>query len=286
MSRQRWSHSRLAKLTRCGEMFRREEIEKEEAPPSSAMVRGSVVHEIAALGHSRQLAARQASPTMPKSIVLREALPSGEEVADEAVTRFERIRRASGIEGVVGSGDVGSSPAQIISRDRDTSVAMSRHYVSLAAPFVDPIAVERKYVVEPRDLDIRLSGVVDLETLEPGGRRAIRDIKTATRVPDDDAADVSDQLSMYALLDLLAGGKIADVFALDFVIKPTTPFARLRLLTQETTRTAADVERMIARLNNAIAATKAGVYLANGVNTWACSPTWCRFWTTCPYVRR
>lgn len=271
---------------RCGEMFRREEIEREESPPSSAMVRGSVVHEVAALSHRRQLDARTASPDTPRSVVLREALPSEDEAGDEAATRFERIRRAAGISASFDPEAPPSTPTEAIGRDKDSSVVMSRHYVSRAAPFVDPINVERKYVVEPRDLDIRLSGVFDLETREPGGKRAIRDIKTKTRAPNEGEAKTSDQITMYALLDLLRSGEIADIFALDFVVRPAGAFAKPYLVSLQTTRTRDDVAVMVARLNNAIAATKAGVFLANGVGGWICSPSWCRFWASCPYVRR
>jgi len=286
--RSRWSHSRLTKLLRCGEAYRRDEEEKELAPPTSGMVRGTVVHAIAAEGHERQIKGKAKRPDDPKSMVLRESLPDEEEAADLAASRFDWEQKQSGI---VAPGE--EEPEKVvIGRDKDSSIRMSRHLVTTVAPYVDPIAVEAKLVVEPQDANIRISGILDLITNEPplvpGGppRRGVRDYKTSRKAPSEGEADTSGQLSMYALLDTLQTGKIADVFALDFVVEDGRLLRPPYKVSLESTRTQEDIDVMIDRLNNAIEGAAAGVFLANGVGTWQCSPRWCQWWTTCKFVSK
>lgn len=289
-TREKWSHSKLVKLGRCGEMFRRAYIENEWGPTSTSLVRGRVVHHIAQVGHERQLKARKAEPKKPRSLVLREALPSIEEVSDEAVTSFDAELRSNSIITVPEKDeDPKTSKAKIIERDRMAALHMSRFYIDRAAPFVDPIGVEKKLVIEPADSPIRVSGIIDLEAILPDGRRTIRDLKTTMRCPNDREADDSDQLSMYALLDYLSQPegtrKLADVFALDHIVKDPRAFTAPYLVAQETTRKPNDLMVTLARLNNAIAAVKAGVFLANGPGNWWCSARFCTFYSDCRYVR-
>ena len=289
--RARWSHSRLVKLLRCGEAYRREEEEQEFSPPSSSMVRGTVVHAVAAEGHERQIKGKASRPGDPKPMVLRESLPDEEEAADLAASRFDWERKQSGIVGVRDP-EVDEPEKVVIGRDKDSAVRMSRHLVTKVAPYVDPISVEEKLVVEPADANIRISGILDLVTNEPplvpGGppRRGVRDYKSKRKAPDAGEAAGSGQLSMYALLDSLVTGRIADVFALDFIVDDGRFLKPPYFVSQESTRTQEDIDVMIERLNNAIEGAAAGVFLANGVGTWQCSPRWCQWWTTCKFVSK
>lgn len=283
MARERWSHSKVVRLHRCGEAFRREIEEKDPSPPTSSMVRGTTVHYVAAEGHMRQLAARTAQPGHPKSIVLRESLPSSEEAADLAATRFETEKRAYGI---AAPADEFGPASKIIGRDKDTAVRMSRFYVEKVAPFIDPTFVERKIVVEPEDADIAISGILDLGTKDLQGDETIWDTKTGARKPSSNEADTSDQLTMYALLRKLETGKLPARVGLNYIVaepKANTGVYSVELLSK---RTEADIRVAVNRLNNAIEAVRKGVYLANGPGNWWCSPKWCRFHPTCPYVRQ
>ena len=154
MTRERWSFSKMQKYRRCGEQYRREVLEKEYPPPTSAMARGTAVHFVAAEGHLRQLKARAERPSDPKSIVLRESLPTEDEAADMAATRFELERTQSGISAATDEQD--TTPEKVIGRDKDTAVRMGRYYVSRVAPFRDPLYVEQRVEIEPADSNIRL----------------------------------------------------------------------------------------------------------------------------------
>lgn len=278
---ERWSWSRLTSLMRCGERFRRER--EERLPPTSAMLRGSAFHHVAAVAHSRQIEARKMAPTALKQIVLRESLPTPEEAGDLAATRFDQSVRADGV--AVQEAD--EPPKKVVGRDKDAAVRMSRFYVSPTgpAPYLDPVNVEQKIEVAPRNADIVIVGVTDLETVDSEGKNTVRDLKTSERKPGPNIAHESGQLTMYALLKKYQTGKIPHRMALDYVVTPTKQFSEPFGVSFETVRTQADLDVMVARLNNAIEAARAGVFLANGVGQWWCSPKWCPFHSTCRFVR-
>lgn len=283
--RERWSNSKLTTLNRCGERFRRREIEKEYAPTTSSMARGTSVHAVAAESHMRQIAARAADPGRPKSVVLSEALPSLAEAGDLAAAKFEEQRDRMGV--VAPSDDAKVDAAEkVIGRDKDTAVRMSQYYVTRVAPFLDPIYVEREITVEPADSDIAIRGTLDLGTIDAQGVETLRDIKTSEGRPQKHLADDSQQLTLYALLRKLETGKIPDRVALDYVVAERKAFTPVYLVTLESKRTQADLDVVVSRINNAISAVRSGVFLANGPGNWWCSPKWCPYHPTCPYVRQ
>lgn len=272
----------------CGEAYRREHEEQDKAPPTSPMIRGLSLHRVAAEGHARQLAARKADPTATKSVVLAESLPSKEEAADLVATHFEKVRAAQGVQAPPHKT---LTPQQVVGRDKDAAIRMGTHYVETWAPYVDPIFVEHKVEVSPKDADIELVGVMDLGTLEPpeepGGEEeeCVTDLKSKTSPPDADEADESEQLTMYALFRKLETGKIPRV-ALNHVMLKDKLFTSPVVIAQRSTRTEADLGVIVRRINNAVKGVKAGMFLANGVGQWYCSSKWCRFHSTCPFVRQ
>jgi hypothetical protein len=287
--RQRWSHSAITRLTRCGEAYRREYVEKQFLPPTSSMARGTAVHHVVAEGHIRQINAMNESPKAPLSLVLRESLPSVEEAGDLAATRFEQERKLAGMVAPV---DETEAPSVIIGRDKDAAVRMSRFYVGAVAPYRKPLYVERKIVVEPKNLPIRISGIIDLGTAEAPevegqpDREVVWDVKTGERKPHENVAHESDQLTMYALLRKLETGKIPDGFGLDYLVQEKKAFMPPYRVQLQTKRTQDDVSVMVNRLNNAIDAVQRGAFVANGPGNWYCSAKWCRFFADCRYVRR
>lgn len=283
MARQRWSHSKITTLYRCGEKYRRESEEHERVPPTSSMVRGTALHFVAAEGHIRQKDARVREPHVLKSIVLRESLPSADEAGDLAATRFERERATSGI---AAPADEPGPAAKIIGKDKDDAVRMSRFYVEKVAPYLDPLYVERKIVVEPADADVSIVGVIDLGTVGNDGEETVWDAKTGTKKPSQNAAHESDQLTMYSLLRTLETGKLPKNVGLNYIVAEPKAHSSVYSVTLQSKRTEADHRVMVSRLNNAIDAVKKGVFLANGPGNWWCGPKWCRFHPTCAYVRQ
>jgi hypothetical protein len=216
---------------------------------------------------------------------LRESLPSVEEAGDLAATRFDREVSQVGVV-AVGEGHDKRPPAQIVGAAKDAAVRGAVRYVGGHAEFIDPVGVERKIVVDVQDLGIEIVGVVDLISAgQGGGHEIIRDLKAPARAPRKNEAHESSQLSMYSLLRSLETGQPPGPVALDHVVIPSNgspPWIE----TQYSERTPEDLDVMAARLSNAIEATRGGVFLANGVGTWVCSPRWCEFYSTCRFVSK
>jgi PD-(D/E)XK nuclease superfamily len=269
-----WTNSALMKLERCGEAFRRRYIEGEVIPPSPRMLRGTVVHRIAADALRRKL--------------FTKTLPALEEVRDYAADEFE-AQWAGGVSFYDEQPEGGAIVEK--ARSKDFSIDLSTFYVGSIAPRIDPIAVERRIRVRPRDSDIVISGGVDLIAREapakPDGlaTEVIRDTKTTERTPRANAAEVSQQLTMYAMIRHAEIGSLPSRLTLDHLVQ--TPAARtVRHVPLVTTRTHDDVAALVRRLNTAVHAVERGVFMPAPPDAWYCSPKWCEYYASCVYVRR
>lgn len=263
-----WSNSALTSLERCGEKFRRRHIEGEAVPPSPRMLRGTVVHKVA-------------STSMQRKLEATEELVSAEEAKDLAATEFEQ-QWAGGVsfEGEAPEGGANAEKA----RSKDFAVDLSAFYVEGVAPGVVPVAVERRIEVKPKDSDLVIAGTIDLVAEVEGGE-AIRDTKTSEKSPNREAAENSQQLTMYAMLRLADVGSLPKVLALDHLVR-TPARAERKHVVQETTRDAADVGALVNRLNTAVEAVKRGVFVPTAPDSWWCAPAWCEYYASCVYVRR
>jgi hypothetical protein len=263
-----WNNSALTKLERCGEAFRRRYIEGEVVPPSPRMLRGTVVHKVA-------------STTMLRKLE-EQTVPSVEEAKDLAATEFEQ-QWAGGVsfeqEPVEGSADAEKG------RSKDFSVDVSGFYVSGVAPSIEPVAVERRITVRPKDSDLVIHGTMDLVATAARGGEAIRDLKTSEKSPSKDAAARSQQLTMYAMLRHAETGELPEELSLDYAVR-TPARGDLKFVPLPTTRDAGDVAALVHRLNTAVEAVKRGVFMPTAPDSWWCSAMWCEYYNSCVYVRR
>lgn len=284
MSALDWSNSKLSDLQDCAERFRRKYVEGEKVPGTLRMHAGVAPHEVMREAHKRQIRAKElwaaSGDTDPLAVVLRDSLPSREEARDLAADRFEQ----SVVDGVTLLPEERQRARLAIGEAKDFAVDVSAGYVAHVAPHKDPIAVERKVTVAPKDSDVRVVGRIDLITNDPFVGRVVDDLKTTRASPRKNAADQSQQLTMYAMLDGAAEGQLPDAVALDYMVRtPKRHDVYHRRLTS--TRSAADVAALVSRINTAIAAVQAGVFVpAQPGLSWRCDPRYCEFWTTCKYV--
>src|SRR5688572_18034717 len=95
----------------------------------------------------------------------------------------------------------------------DTAVSLATVHHQQLAPKIEPVALERGFVLELDGFPFDLMGYVDIE--EPG---RIRDTKTSAKAPQADAADTSDQLTLYDLEATVRGKKPMAV-VLDYLVK-------------------------------------------------------------------
>lgn len=263
-----WNNSALSLLERCGEAFRRRYIQGEIIPPSPRMVRGTAVHRVATLGFLRKVAG--------------EPLPSVEEAKDLAATAFDATWNA-GIS--LSTEEVAEGIGKVQGESKDFAVDLSGFHVERVAPGIHPIGVERKIIVKPKDSDLVIHGTLDLVAATPDGTEVIRDLKTSQKSPNKNAAEVSQQLSMYALLRWAEVGRLPSSLVLDYLIRTPIRQEKKHILL-ETVRTQENVQTIVNRLNVAVEAVKKGIFIPASPESWWCAKEWCSYWDSCPYVSK
>lgn len=263
-----WSNSSLTMLQQCGERFRRRYIERELMPPAPRMIRGTAVHRVAAQSYLRKMDTR--------------TLPSVEEARDLGATEFDRVWQ----QGVALSDDEAKQGERAV-RDasKDFAVDLSGYHVAAVAPAVDPVGIERKITVKPKDSDLVIHGTLDLIDRTPSGGESIRDLKTAEKSPPSDAADKSQQFTLYGLIRMAEIGALPEVFTLDTLVR-TPVRAEKKHVVLHTTRDADDVGALVNRINLAVEAVKRGIFVPADPSDWRCSKAYCEYFATCPYTRR
>jgi hypothetical protein len=262
-----WSNSALTTLQQCGEKFRRRYIEKEYTPPSPRMLRGTVVHRVASLGYQRKLA--------------DDVLPSVEETRDTAATEFDAKWR-SGV--MLSKEEAGQGVEAVEAASKDFAVDVATVHVLDVAPAVNPLAVERHITVKPKDSDLVIHGTIDLIDRTATGE-VIRDLKTSEKSPSKDAADISQQLSTYAMIRQAEVGTLPEKLTLDTLVR--TPVRHeVKHVQQHTTRDPEDMRVMVTRINTAVEAVKRGLFVPADPSSWWCSKSYCDFYGDCVYVRR
>jgi hypothetical protein len=167
---------------------------------------------------------------------------------------------------------------------KDFAIDLSAFYVEELAPAINPVAVERKITVKPKDSDLEIHGTIDLIDGTPTGEH-IRDTKTSEKSPSKDAAEKSQQLTMYSLIRFAEKGELPTGLTLDYLVR-TPARAERKHVPLHTTRDQQDVAALVNRINTAVEAVKRGVFMPTNPDNWWCSPQWCDFHSTCVYVRR
>lgn len=258
--------SSLNTIEMCGERYRRKEIDKDPDYAGTAALRGTGVHGAAQANHRQK---RGSGKDLPKK-----------ELQDVAVAAFEEKMAVEGYRLTPEEETLGKGVA--IARAKDDAVTATGTYSDRVAPLMKPELVEQKITVRaveasPEGPAVDLVGTLDLSTLD--GR--IRDLKTTTRTKSKFDADHSLQFTMYGELYTAATGKAPTGFDLDqIVLLKKGPEYK----TVPTTRGPRDRAVLVARINALLAARKHGVFQPAPVGSWWCSPKWCGYWNTCPFV--
>ena len=129
-------------------------------------------------------------------------------------------------------------------------------------------------------------------TLKPLGlpeASAIPNLTESSRYPSilvpvpNDAANQSQQLTIYALLRMAETGNLPDAVRLDYLIR--TPSGSSKHVRLQSTRTRADLQAMIRRINTATALVQKGVFPPTNPTDWMCSPRYCEYFIDCQYTR-
>ncbi len=252
------SPSQLDMYLRCGEQYRRRYVLGEKIPPGIALVKGSAVDAAANRDYEQKIDTHE---DLPEGVLL-EAAASG---FDEACAG-----------GVFFSPDEAVAADRILGQAKDSAIGMTRAFRRDIAPRVQPQLVQPWVRIQLPMASHDLLGRLDVADAD----KVVRDLKTANRRKPEGEIHRSDQMTFYALgYRHLTGERPAGV-AMDVVIDTKVPSTQV--LTS--TRDEKDVAVFLHRVNAMLAGVKAGSFAPAPLGAWCCSPRFCGFWASCPYV--
>ena len=95
-------------------------------------------------------------------------------------------------------------------------------------------------------------------------------------------ADMSEQLSIYALAIRTLDGAAPKTVALDYLIDNKVPVAK----SYTSTRNDDDFRVVLARIENAAEVIEKGAYTPARPTDWQCSLKWCGFFRSCRFAKQ
>jgi len=261
---------------RCLTQFELRYIEGIKRPPGRAAIRGSGTHNTI---KPDMLSKRNTGQLLPDEEIKDIAHDATEE-AWEATLQYSDGPRLTEAEQELGVAKVRAATV-----DEAISLAVLHH--SHLAPTLEPDRVEYPWVLDLDGYPVSLGGTIDLQEkathfvdqpIIPG---TLRDTKTAGKSPVKDAADKSQQLTMYSMAAWKLDGAIPPL-ALDHLILKKTP----EIVTQTTSRVVDDFRVLLRRVEALCRAMDAGVFPPCNPDAWVCSPMWCGYYgKECQYTR-
>lgn len=253
------SATQLEMFWRCGEQYRRRYVEGERIPPAVAMLVGTALHKGAECNFSQKIESHR---DLPASEII-EAAVAGFEAAQEGGFALSEEEASRGAKTVLGLA-------------KDQAAALAKCHAAEQAPDYQPVAVEHCSRILFPQASHDLVAITDLR--DDQGR--VTDFKTAARKMPSAAADESTQLTIYAAAYQIETGDPPAEVRLDVVTKTKTPARQLL----RSNRTRADFQALVNRVNATLETIQAGKFPPASPGGWQCSPKWCGYWATCPYV--
>lgn len=258
----RLSVTQLNMLSFCGEQYRRRYILGEKRPPGVSALVGRATD-------------KSVNDNMTSKIETGELLPL-ENIQDIARDALNNAWAEQGV--LLTEDEVREGLKKVKGGAVDKSVRLSKlHYTDLA-PALQPTHVQRSWELPINGYPVTLVGYIDLQE----GLKSIRDTKTAAKAPPANIADLSDQLTMYALAVMQYDGKIPDWIYLDYLIDTKVP----KTVSVPTQRKPEDFNSIFARIEMAIKIIETGLFMPARQDHYLCDPRFCGFASTCRYYRR
>jgi len=241
----------------CGEQFRRRYILGEIIPPGVAMLVGTATDRAVTADLKSKIETKQLLVDEDIAAIARDALVAGW----NGGVMLSEDEAAEGVRKVKG-------------RAVDTSVRLAYLHHREIAPDIHPVAVQRSFALDLEGYPFQVVGTMDVQD-----DRGIRDTKTKSRSPGRDEAERSVQLTGYAMAVQALDGKLPERVTLDFLVDGKTPAA----IVQESIRTPAHIAAFLRRLENAIKAIQAGIFVPAVARDPLCSPRFCGYWSSCKF---
>lgn len=252
--------SELTEYDLCGERYRRRHIDKDPDAPGTAALRGGGVHGAAQANHEQKI---ESGIDLPKK-----------DLVEIGVAAFEDKKANEGYRLTPDELSIGERAT--MARAKDTVAYLTGLYRDRVAPAIRPVLVEEKIVADIPGTKIRLGGRLDFTTTDD----RVHDLKTSVRKKSQRDADETIQFTMYDILFQVRTGRRPAGFDLDVLVDAAAPTVQQI----RTTRTERDRRVLINRINNLLRARETGTFAPAPIGSWICSPKWCGYWPTCPYV--
>lgn len=257
------SQSSVRLYLSCAEKWRRRYIENEWEPSSGAAVLGKAVHAAEGTNFQQKIAS---AIDLPASDVL-----------DEFSDQFELSRERDQDRGGVVWGD--DKPGTV----KDSGAAVLDYYHRHVAPHVDPVAVERKFSIQPADVDWGFTGYLDLE--ERSGAVCDLKVRGANKGVVKEAEAAGEIQPTASLLARRAEGTPAPEFRYHNLVRARAlePKHVARTITRRTDEELDAFVDLLYRIAAEIAwRMEYDVWTGPAPGSWWCSERWCGFWGDCP----
>ena len=165
----------------------------------------------------------------------------------------------------------------MLAKTRESTIELATLYAIKIAPQYQPVLVEQPVTIPLESTTHDLLAVLDLVD----DADVITDFKTTGRRMAAEDAHHSTQLTIQAAAFHSYAGHAASGLQLHVV---QTWGKRPSQRKIPTTRGARDFAVLAARVNAALTTISVGAFMPAPVGAWWCSPKWCGYWSTCPYV--
>lgn len=260
MTKPHLSATQLDSYCRCPEAYRRRYIEGERIPPSAAMLKGTGLH-------------RGAEHNFRQKIESHQDLKASD-IVDAAVAAFDaEVEKGIELQG----DDKHRGKTVVVAETKDDLVNVVTVHAKEQAPDYQPVFVEQEFTLEIPNGSRDLKGVIDLAD----NLRRVTDFKSGTKSKSQSDADGSVQLTIYAAGHHALTGTPPSQVRLDTVVTTKTKTYRD---VKASDRGVADFTALAHRIEAVNAGIDKGVFTPAPPGAWQCSPKWCGYFSTCPFV--
>ena len=249
---------------KCGESYRLRYIEGLRRPPGGALLVGGAVHAGAEYRNRRMM--------------LSHVETSKRYIVDASVSAYDERLKKEDIS--LDGEEENKGRGQIVASYRDATATFASGYVDHVAPAIKrPIAVEERIELVVPKLGITLLGILDVAH-EDNGRVVLEDLKVGRKAWTVGDADLSDQLTWYAMAWKHTHGALPySVGIRSLRTLSAGPTAMFR----QSFRSNSHVDKLLATIETVLSGIRAGVFIPAAEGAWWCSRRWCGYWHDCRY---
>lgn len=254
------SPSQLETYFTCGERWRRRYLDGDIVAPGVAVHRGVFPHAAADANWKYKIVS---GTDLPESRLL--------ELGSEA---FDASVRDQGYQLTRDEASIGART--VLGRAKDMGMRLTALFRRRLAPMIQPLLSEHTIRVPLPNSTHDIIGRLDLVEVDD----TIRDLKTSEKAKS--VVDLeSDAMNFYAAAYEYETGRMPKRVVIDNLIARKSGTDLVSLVGR---KDLGDKAVLVNRINAMLKGVRAGVFLPATPGHWKCSPKWCGYWSTCPFV--